>query len=73
MHEIAREEVGLHRREGDGVLAPDVGEDPHLGTEQSAVAVKDWLLTNCNVDLGPVATVVPPGPPPTVASTVPAG
>ena len=23
-------------------------------TERSAVAVKDWLLANCNVDLGPV-------------------
>ena len=33
-------------------------------TERSAVAVRDWLLANCNVDLGPVATVVPPAPPP---------
>ena len=29
-------------------------------TERSAVAVADWLLTNCGVDLGPVATIVPP-------------
>ena len=28
-------------------------------TEQSAVAVHDWLLTNCAVDIGPVATLVP--------------
>lgn len=26
-------------------------------TEQSAVAVRDWLLTNCSIDLGPVATI----------------
>jgi hypothetical protein len=32
-------------------------------TEESAVAVHDWLLTNCAVDLGPVATLVPHGPP----------
>jgi hypothetical protein len=30
-------------------------------TEESAVAVHDWLLTNCAVDLGPVATLVPHG------------
>jgi hypothetical protein len=28
-------------------------------TEASAVAVHDWLLTNCAVDIGPVATLVP--------------
>jgi hypothetical protein len=27
-------------------------------TEQSAVAVHDWLLANCAVDIGPVSTVV---------------
>ncbi len=27
-------------------------------TEQSAVAVQEWLLTNCAVDIGPVATLV---------------
>ena len=31
-------------------------------TEESAVAVHDFLLANCNVDLGPVATIVPHGP-----------
>jgi hypothetical protein len=31
-------------------------------TERSAVAVHDWLLANCKVDIGPVATIVPPGP-----------
>ena len=30
-------------------------------TERSAVAVKAFLLANCNVDIGPVATVVPHG------------
>ena len=28
-------------------------------TERSAVAVKTFLLANCNVDIGPIATVVP--------------
>jgi hypothetical protein len=28
-------------------------------TERSAVAVHDWLLANCAVDIGPVATIVP--------------
>ena len=31
-------------------------------TEESAVAVHDFLLANCNVDLGPVATIVSHGP-----------
>lgn len=31
-------------------------------TEKSAVAVHDFLLTHCNVDLGPVTTIVPHGP-----------
>ena len=31
-------------------------------TEQSAVAVHDWLMANCAVDLGPVATIVPDAP-----------
>ncbi len=29
-------------------------------TERSAVAVRDWLRENCAVDIGPVATVLPP-------------
>ena len=41
-------------------------------TERSAVAVKDWLLTNCNVDIGPVTTIVPPAPPPP-PTTAPTG
>jgi hypothetical protein len=28
-------------------------------TERSAVAVRDWLLANCSIDLGPVATIAP--------------
>lgn len=28
-------------------------------TERSAVAVRDWLLTNCSIDLGPVSTITP--------------
>ena len=31
-------------------------------TERSAVAVHDWLVANCAVDIGPVATIVPSGP-----------
>ena len=31
-------------------------------TEESAVVVHDFLLANCNVDLGPVATIVAHGP-----------
>ena len=38
-------------------------------TERSAVAVKSFLLANCNVDIGPIATVVPPAPPPPPATT----
>jgi hypothetical protein len=37
-------------------------------TERSAIAVHDWLLANCEVDLGDVATIganrPPPAPPP---------
>jgi hypothetical protein len=37
-------------------------------TERSAIAVHDWLLANCDVDLGNVATIganrPPPAPPP---------
>ena len=32
-------------------------------TERSAVTVHDWLLANCAVDIGPVATIVPSAPP----------
>ena len=36
--------------------------------ERSAIAVHDWLLANCDVDLGNVATIganrPPPAPPP---------
>jgi hypothetical protein len=34
-------------------------------TEGSAVAVHDFLLANCNIDLGPVATIVSHSPAPT--------
>ena len=37
-------------------------------TERSAVAVKDWLLTNCQVDLGSISTIVPAAPPPPTSS-----
>ena len=40
-------------------------------TEESAVAVHDFLLANCNVDLGPVATIVSHSPVPP-AGTAPA-
>jgi hypothetical protein len=45
-------------------------------TERSAVAVRDWVLSNCGVDLGPVATIAPQGPaatttlPPDVSTSV---
>jgi hypothetical protein len=39
-------------------------------TERSAVAVKTWLLANCNVDIGPVSTIVPPAPPPPPTTVV---
>jgi hypothetical protein len=31
-------------------------------TERSAVAVRDWLLANCSIDLGPVDTITPQSP-----------
>jgi hypothetical protein len=31
-------------------------------TEKSAVAVRNWILTDCGVDLGPVATIAPQVP-----------
>lgn len=41
-------------------------------TERSAVAVTTFLLTNCGVDIGPVATIVPHTPAvPPPATTVP--
>ena len=33
-----------------------------FATEKSAVAVHNWVLTNCGVDLGPVATIAPQDP-----------
>ena len=42
-------------------------------TEESAVAVRDWLRSSCPVDLGAVATVVahPAAPAPPVPATAP--
>ena len=40
-------------------------------TERSAVAVKNWVLTNCGVDLGPVATIAPQDP--AATTTLPVG
>jgi hypothetical protein len=42
-------------------------------TEREAVAVRDWLLDHCQIDLGPVATIVPPAPTTVPATTVPSG
>ena len=45
-------------------------------TEKSAVAVRDWILDNCGVDLGPVTTIAPQGPaatttlPPDVSTSI---
>lgn len=41
-----------------------------FATEESAVAVRDFLLTQCNVDMGPISTIVPHGPA-APAATVP--
>ena len=38
VHEIARVLLEVDRRQRHGVLAADVGEDPHVGAEQPAVA-----------------------------------
>jgi hypothetical protein len=40
-------------------------------TERSAVAVADWMRANCDVELGPVATIVPHGRP--APATTPPG
>ncbi|MET0325168.1 MAG: hypothetical protein ABW219_08100 [Ilumatobacteraceae bacterium] len=42
-------------------------------TEKSSVAVKDWLLTNCGVDMGPVATIVPQAVAPPATTVPPEG
>jgi hypothetical protein len=33
-----------------------------FATERSAVAVRNWILANCGVDIGPVATIAPQDP-----------
>lgn len=33
-----------------------------FATEKSAVAVRNWILANCGVDIGPVATIAPQDP-----------
>ena len=45
-------------------------------SEKSAAAIEAWLIANCAVDIGPVFTIVPQGPPtipvaPTDTSTAP--
>lgn len=40
-------------------------------TERSAVAVRNWVLANCGVDLGPVATIAPQDP--AATTTLPVG
>ncbi len=42
-----------------------------FATERSAVEVHDFLIERCNVDLGPVTTIVPHGAAPTPAGTSP--
>ena len=32
-------------------------------SEKSAAAIEAWLIANCEVDIGPVFTIVPQGPP----------
>lgn len=38
-------------------------------SERAAVEVRDWVLANCGVDLGPVSTITPHGP----SVTIPQG
>ena len=40
-------------------------------TEESVTAVQQWVAANCDVDLGPVATVQPPPPTSSAAPSVP--
>ena len=42
-------------------------------TERSSVSVAAWLLANCQVDLGPVATIVPQAAPPPATTVPPPG
>jgi len=44
-----------------------------FATERSAITVHEWLLRTCAVDIGPVATIVPPAPavPTTTPATIP--
>jgi hypothetical protein len=42
-------------------------------TEREAKTVRNWLIDHCEVDLGPVATIVPPAPKKPPATTVPGG
>ena len=49
-------------------MAPDDPESVQravavaFATERSAVAVRNWILANCGVDIGPVATIPPQDP-----------
>jgi hypothetical protein len=66
---IAREwDALILNYETASTVAPDDPESLQrvaaraYATERSAVAVHDWLLANCAVDIGPVATIVPSEP-----------
>lgn len=63
--------------ETTSTVAPDDPESVQravavaFATERSAVAVRDWILANCGVDIGPVATIAPQGP--AATTTLPPG
>jgi hypothetical protein len=42
-----------------------------FATERSAVAVRNWILANCGVDIGPVTTIAPQDP--AATTTLPPG
>ena len=54
--------------ETTSTVAPDDPESVQravavaFATERSAVAVRNWILANCGVDIGPVATIAPQDP-----------
>ncbi len=54
--------------ETTSTVAPDDPESVQravavaFATEKSAVAVRNWILANCGIDIGPVATIAPQDP-----------
>jgi hypothetical protein len=63
--------------ETTSTVAPDDPESVQravavaFATEKSAVAVRNWIVANCGVDIGPVATIAPHDP--AATTTLPVG